>query len=184
MNLKRLTPADSDLLREAWEWDKDRPSWYAQMDHVFSQGSVDNLITQLKDWRKLFIGIFDPDLTAIVIIKWKGEGRFGGDLMAKSSANPDSIVEAIIYLEYETLKFGMKEINVWVAERNRGVRRICERANLKPDGVVMFRGAYRGRVIRWLRHSLTREDLDAQADIEHQTAVFQSGHVLADSARV
>ena len=179
MQLHRIR--DPELLRLAWNWDEGRPDWFRQMDAVFSQGSVESLISQLSDPQKAFIGVFNPDLSAVVIIEMKGN-VFEGHLMAAPHADAEDIVEAITQLSYQMLDFGMREIVVWVAEKNRPVRRICERANLYPDGVVMFKGAYRRRVIRWLRHSITREQLNAEADTENR--VQQPSSVRPNPPRV
>ncbi len=155
--LRRLTKDDSDLLREAYLWDEGRPQWYREADAVFNCGTADDLIAQIDDKRKIFVGVFDPDFTAVVIIEWKGDGLFEGHLLARRGTNLETVIESANYLMRDMLQFGMQEVAVWIAEKNRSVRRLCDSIGLLPDGVVMYKGSYRGRVIRWLRHSIRRE---------------------------
>lgn len=157
--IRRLTSDDADLLREAWEWDASRPSWYKQMDKVFFSASVEDFITMLDDWHYCLIGVFENDLIAIIIVEWKDNGQFEGHLVARRHANVGLIALAAEHVLYDMLDFGLEEASVWVAEKNAGVAKLCARIGLLPDGVVMYKGSYRGRLIKWLRHSVTREEL-------------------------
>jgi hypothetical protein len=164
MRLQRLTSTDADLLRQAWKWDDRRPRWFRDMDAVFWQGSVENLIEQLNNWRKVFVGVFTSGLEAVIIVTWHGNGSFEADLMARRGANTAAIMAAAHQLMHDLLAFGMQEAFVWVAAKHISVRKLCVNIGLMPDGVVMYKGAYRGRVIKWLRHSVTREQLEHVED--------------------
>lgn len=158
--IRRLTSDDADLLRLAYSWDEGRARWYREADNVFNSGPVENLIAQLDDSRKCFVGIWDGDeLAAVIIIDCQHEGQFEGHLMAKSNANTTLIQFAIEHLLHELLQFGLEEVYVWIAKRNQGVRKLCSAAGFAPDGVVMYRGAYHNRVIKWLRYSVQREQI-------------------------
>ena len=157
--LKRLTKDDSELIREAWEWTFTSPAWFQDMDKVFSQGTAENLIEQLDDWRKVFIGVLDPELAAIIIIEWKAEGLFEGHLMTRRRVNVQIIEAAINQVLHDSVEFGMREAFVWIAEKNLGVRKLCATLGMRPNGVAMYKGSYRGRVIKWQRYSITREQL-------------------------
>lgn len=157
--IRRLTPDDADLLREACAWDEDRPLWYRQMDAVFNSGPVEQLIEKLGNATYWFVGVFNPALEAIVIVENHGQGLFEGHLMARRGANGELIAATIQQLLYDLTDCGLGEAFVWVAARHLSVRQICSSIGLVPDGIVMYKGAYRGRVIRWLRHSIRREEL-------------------------
>lgn len=157
--LRRLREQDADLLREACSWDDARPSWYREMDATFSLGTVEDFITQLSDWRNAFMGIFNPDLTAIILVVWCEPGRFTAHVMAKHGTDLQLVTTASKSILYDLLDFDLEEVSVWVAERNKSIRKLCASLGLLPDGVVMWKGSYRGRVIRWLRHSVRREQL-------------------------
>jgi len=157
--IRRLTVADADLLRLAYEWDRGRAQWYVEMDRVFNSGSVDDLLAKLSDVNHAFIGVFDPALTAIVIIQHHEQGQFEGHLMARRGANLQLIKSVISYLLYDLLNLGLSEAFVWVAEKHRSVRKLCANIQFQPDGLVMYKGAYRRRVIKWIRYSIQREQI-------------------------
>lgn len=159
--IRRLTVKDVGLLREAWNWDHGRPSWYVAMDSVFNGGTVDDFIESVEHPATVAIGVFDPLLTAIVIIEHHGSGLFEGHLMAKRGASPAVLVTVIEQLLHDLLDYGLTEACCWIAEKNRSVRKLCANIGFQPDGVSMYKGAYRGRVIRWLRYSIQREQLTA-----------------------
>lgn len=159
--MRRLRQSDADLLREAYNWDVGRPSWYVEADHVFNSGSVDDLVAQLGDPQRAFIGLWDSNeqLTAIILVQHHGSGRYEGHLLAQRGADLQLIAVAIRSLLVDLLQYGLTEACCWVAERNISVKRLCDIVGFQPDGVVMWRGAYRNRAIKWLRYFITREQL-------------------------
>ena len=156
--IRRLVSGDEDLLREAWEWTNNSPSWFRDADRVFNQTTL-NAEEQLGDRAKWFIGVFDQELEAVVIVERKGNGQFEGHLMARRNANAELIASAINHVLADLLNYGLMEAYCWIAEKNHGVRNICNAIGLRPDGIVMWKGSYKGRVIKWLRYSVQRGDL-------------------------
>ncbi len=156
--IRRLVRGDEDLLREAWGWTNGSPAWFRDADQVFNRVAL-NAEDQLADTSKWLIAVFDHELEAVVIVDRKGSGQFEGHLMARRNANAELIASAISCVLLDLLNCGLTEAYCWVAEKNRGVRNICNQIGLRPDGIVMWKGSYRGRVIKWLRHSIRCEDL-------------------------
>ena len=155
--IRRLTIEDANLLREAWQWDESRPSWFKQMDNVFNSGTVDDLVAQVE--KSAFIGIFSPQLSAIIIVEQHAGGSYEAHLMAQRGVDPAVIIAVGQQLIYDMLDYGLSEAVVWIAEKNRSIRKLCANIGFQPDGVTMYKGAYRGRVIKWLRYSIQREQL-------------------------
>lgn len=160
--IRRLTIDDADILREAWGWDAGRPAWYRDMDAVFNAGTVDNLMAQLADPARVFIGVWDDTLHGVIIAEWKGSGYVEGHLLARRQADTQLLSVAIRHVLLDLTNHGLTHAFAWVAERNIGVRRLCVNIGLQPDGVIMWRGAYHGKPIKWLRHSVQREQLIMQ----------------------
>ena len=159
--IRRLRQSDTDLLREAYRWDRGRPSWYIEMDRVFNGGSEDDFIAQLDDPQRAFIGVWDNDdhFTAVILIRHHGSGRYEGHLMARKGTDAQLVSVAIQSLLHDLLDYGLVEAHCWVAERNIGIRRLCANIQFQPDGVSMWRGSYRNRVIKWQRYSIQREQI-------------------------
>ena len=156
--IRRLEQGDEELLHEAWHWSDGAPTWFQDADKVFNQGELD-AVAQLANRRKWFIGVFDERLQAVIIIEWRGHGQFEGHLMTRRRADIQEICHAAVQVTYDLLDCGLVEGYVWVAEKNLGVRKLCSTIGFLPDGVIMYRGAYRGRLIKWLRYSIQRESL-------------------------
>jgi hypothetical protein len=159
--IRRLRSEDVELLREAYEWDRGRPTWYMEMDHVFNRGSEDDLVALLDDPACAFIGIWtdNTQLTAVILIHHHGSGIVEGHLLARRGADTELLTVAVRHILRELFDCGLTQAFAWVAERNIGVRKLCVNMAMLPDGVVMWRGSYRGRVIKWIRHSVQREQL-------------------------
>lgn len=157
--IRRLTIDDADVLREAWNWDTGRPSWYRQMDQVFNRGTVEDFVIQLADPSRAFIGVWSNELYAVVVIQYHGAGVFEGHLLARRGTDIEMIARVVYSLLHDLLDYGLSEAIVWVAERNTSVRKLCARIGFQPDSVWMWKGAYRNRVIKWERYSIRREQL-------------------------
>ena len=150
------------MLREAYHWDDDRPRWYQDMDRVFNGGGETEFLSLLNDKRNVLVGVFDPELTAIIMVVLEGYGVFESHLLARRGANAETIVIAAHSILYDLLEFDLQELYVWVAKRHISVKRLCDNIGLLPDGVRMFKGQYRGRLIEWERRSIRRENLLAE----------------------
>lgn len=157
--MRRLHPGDEDVLRLAWSWDEGRPVWYGQMDRVFNNGSSEDFLAQLGDPLKAFIGVWGDEMEGVIIAEWKGGGFVEGHLLARRRADTQLLTVAIRATLIDLLNCGLTHAFSWVAERNTGVRNLCVSIGMQPDGVAMWRGSYRGRVIKWLSHSIQREQL-------------------------
>jgi hypothetical protein len=157
--MRRLGINDADVLREAWDWDEGRPAWYRQADRVFNRGTVGDFVAQLADTQRVFLGVWSERLEAVILAHHHGSGIVEGHLLARRQADTALITVAGRHTIYELLDCGLTHAIVWVAERNIGVRRLCVNIGFEPDGVVMWRGSYHGRVIKWVRHSIRREQL-------------------------
>jgi SAM-dependent methyltransferase len=159
--MRRLTLDDTRLIRTAYRWDASRPRWYREMDGVFGL-TEDELVKQVTEARNMFMGIFDGELIAIILVVWCGAGRFTAHLLARRHADLGLITIAARQVLHDMLDYELKEASVWVAEKNTGVHNLCANIGLLPDGVVMYKGSYRGRLIKWLRHSVQRDQLLAE----------------------
>lgn len=149
-------------MREAWSWDAEKPLWFRQADTIFNKGTVADWVAQLADNRRWLIGVFSPGLEAVVVVERHGNGQFEGHLTARRHADVQMITTTITYLLHDLLDMGMIEAFCWIAEKNRSVRNLCSTIGFRPDGIVMYRGAYRGRVIKWIRYSVQVEEIPAQ----------------------
>ena len=154
MEIRRLEPADCDLLLEAYEWDADAPTWYRQATDVFGDQTGAEFVNLLSSPAHALIGIFTPELTGVIIMHLIAKGCLEAHLMAQRGADPTAIVLAASQVRDELFGQGAREVFVWVAERNRHVKEICRRIGFVPTGFEMLKGSYRNRVIIWQHMSI------------------------------
>jgi len=157
--IRRLQlPDDEPLLREASRWDARHPSWYRDMDKVFNSGTEDDFIALAQNSTNAMIGVFDNNsLIGVILVQMPEPYIHEGHLLARRGADKLLLTTALVTTISDLFNLGMVEAFCWVAERNTPVRQICDRIGMIHDGVVMWRGSYRGRVIKWLRYSIRRE---------------------------
>lgn len=167
--LKRLTSEDSELLREAYQWDKGKPQWFLDMDGVFGPQTEDEFVGLADDPQNCLLAIFRPiglrivqhEMVGLVIITYGEE--FTAHLWAKRGTPLDVLWADIEQIKQDMFAIGMRACAVWVAERNIGVQRLCGMIGFQPTGVSMYKGTYRGRVIRWRKYILLKEAMEMAA---------------------
>lgn len=136
-------------------WERDHPQWYRQMDGVFGPQTPDEFVDLVDDPENALIGIFNPELTGLITASLASKDRYAVHLWAKRGTSLDVLAEAGYQIREQLVRFGAKEIFVWVAEKNRPVKQLCARLGLLPDGIEMLKGCYKGKVIVWQRLTLT-----------------------------
>jgi hypothetical protein len=166
VNLRRLyLETDELLLREVFTWQQNAPQWFQQMDSVFGPRDVCDFLKAIAEPGVILIGIFQRvgfrfighDFIGLIIVAEAGEDVFNSHLCAKRGASPKTLAHAAAQVVNDFIAMGMKQGFCWVAEKNRAVRRLCSTIGFQHEGIVMYKGTYRGRVIKWLRYSIKAE---------------------------
>jgi hypothetical protein len=148
--LKRLTSEDSELLREAFNWDRDAPPWFQAANTAFGANDLDVFLAR----DAVFIGVFDTELIAVIVLTMIAPHIFRADLLAQRRADTVTIAAGASIVISDFLSMGMKFGYCWVAEKNLGVRKVCGSIGLTHNGLTLYRGSYRGRDIKWLCYSI------------------------------
>lgn len=151
--IKRLyADVDEGLLREAFSWNEGVPTWVSDMDAVFGPQDADDFIKALSN--TILIGVFTPDFCGLLILEPSGQDVFAAHLCAKRRTPLNILTEAASRAIDDFLALGMVEGFCWVAEKNYSVRRLCGTIGMTHEGIVMYRGTYKNKLIRWLRYSV------------------------------
>jgi hypothetical protein len=151
MDIRRLSPeSDVELYREAFAWDVDAPRWYAQMDSVFRPDSFDECLSLATHDDQVDVGVFEDGLIGLITISRRGPGLYEAHLSAKRGTDLNLLAEAGYQVKEQLFGLGMKRGFVWVAKKNRPVRRLCQLIGFTPDGFTMLRGRYHDKPIEWL----------------------------------
>jgi hypothetical protein len=179
MHIRALKADDYELYQEAFDWTGKAPEWFRQLDSVFGWPDFETYYEQTKD--KISFGIFDNELVALVTIIERARGIYEAELSARRGTDVLLIIEATRVIRDAVFAHGCLEGFMWVALRNRMVLKVCEAAGFQRDGIRMFRGVCKGRVIEWVRLSCRRmEWVNEQRakDNDHADAV---GHAIGDA---
>jgi hypothetical protein len=155
--IRRIDPVvNEDLLREAHSWDKDAPDWYRSCDKVFGP-TMDEFLAQTKAEDQIDIGIFAPEFCGLISLTRRAAGIYEAHLRARRRTPLEPLALAGRQVIDDLLGMGMETGYVFVAEKNRPVRKLCCMMGMQPDGIAIYRGSYKGRVVQWLRYSVERE---------------------------
>lgn len=157
--LRRLTSEDSGLLREAFAWDANAPPWFQAANIAFGPNDVEAFLNR----DAIAIGVFDPELIAVIVLTQTAPHMFNADLLAQRRADVVAIAAGASVVIDDFLRMGMKFGYCWVAEKNRGVRKLCGTIGLTRNGLTLYRGSYRGRNIKWLCYSIQPAATEAAA---------------------
>jgi RimJ/RimL family protein N-acetyltransferase len=161
MNIRALHPSEEGLFQQAFAWTADSPVWFRQMDKVFPETFGDYHLRAF-DTGEINYGIFSDGLVGLFTVCHCGSGVFNVHVSAKRGASVDVMLEAACMLRDHLFKTGAQVLHGWVARFNRGVIRLGEHAGFHRDGVRMFKGECRGRVIEWVHLVSTRADWEAE----------------------
>lgn len=154
--IKRLDPiVDESLLREAFHWDAKYPVWFKESSTVFGANDLNAFLERVKD--SILIGIFDSELVGLLILRQVIPHHFEADLCAKRGTNVNVLAEGAYRVIQDFLRMGMQEGFCFVAEKNLAVRKLCGTIGMSYDGCCVYKGAYKGRVIKWMRYSIKPE---------------------------
>lgn len=156
--IKRLDPIEDEaLLRQAFAWTAECPQWQVDMDIVFGPSDVEDFLRMVVEPENVLVGIFSPEFVGLIIVASAGKDVFNSHLCAKRGSDLGVLAQGAYQVTQDFLKMGMQEGFCFVAERNLAIRNLCDTIGFKWEGVVMYRGAYRGRLIKWLKYSIRPE---------------------------
>ncbi len=151
--IKRLNPQkDEHLLRQVYEWDKDYPQWFQDLEKV-AGWPLEQFLKEAPD--RADLGVFDDkEFTALITIIRRDVGVFEGHIWAKRHSKVDNLANAVSWvierlIEDLKMKFGY----VWIAKRNLPIKNLCIMAGLRPDGATVTDGESHGKPIEWERFS-------------------------------
>ncbi len=151
--IRRLDPEkDRERLAEIYEWDRDYPRWFQDLEKV-SHWPLEQFLKEAPD--RADLGVFNEDeMVALVSIIRRDVGIFEGHIWAKRHSKVEHLANAVSWvierlIEDLKMRFGY----VWVAKRNLPIKQMCIMAGLRPDGATVTDGESHGKPIEWQRFS-------------------------------
>jgi len=150
--IRRLDPqTDEHLLREVYEWDKDYPRWFQDLEKV-SHWPLEQFLAEAPD--RADLGVFDDELVALISIIRRAPYVYEGHIWAKRGSRVESLASGVSWvIERLVEDLKMRLGYVWIAKRNLPIKQMCIMANLKFDGSTVIDGESHGKPIEWQRFS-------------------------------
>ncbi len=79
-----------------------------------------------------------------------------------SSISKEELATAIYSIGYEFFNMGAKRCECWGASYNRHTRKLALLCGMRPDGMICYAGTHRGKLVKSVRYTVTREEHLAQ----------------------
>lgn len=182
VHFRRLDPeADVECFRLAYGWDRDAPRWYREMDSVFGDYTFDEYVAKAREATQINVGLFEgTEMFAMITTNLVAAttdpvqyGVYDLHLAAARHAGAEKIVGAFASIRRQMFEdLNALALYGWVASVNRPLVSLSRRLGFVPDGLLMFKGMVRGKVIRWERVAYTRGDYE-QEKADHRAVEYQ-----------
>ncbi len=155
--IRRLDPEkDRECLIQCFEWDKDYPRWYRNLEKV-SHWPLEQFLKEAPD--RADLGVFNADeLVALISVIRRDVGIFEAHIWAKRGSCVENLAAAASWVierlvEDLQMRFGY----VWIAKRNLPIKQLCIMSGLRFDGTTVTDGESHGKPIEWQRFSYGEE---------------------------
>ncbi len=151
--IRRLDPTtDEHLLREIYTWDKEHPQWYQDLEKV-AGWPLEQFLKEAPD--RADLGVFDgEEFVALISIIRRDVGVYEGHVWAKRGNKVEDLAAAVNWVvERLTEDLQMRFGYVWIAKKNRPIKKVCTMAGLRFDGTTLTDGESHGKPIEWQRFS-------------------------------
>lgn len=156
--IRRLhLPTDLPLYRQAHTWLVNSPPWRLATEAVFGRVDWEGYIGGVGAPGRCDIGVFgDEGLIATVTLTLTARATYEVHFDAAPSASKAVVIGAGCTIRDRLFgQYAAQLAYTWTPRWNRGVLGINRAIGFTPDFVTLFRGAYRGRPIEWVRYSIT-----------------------------
>lgn len=178
--IRRLDPdKDIELYRQCWGWFQDCPAWVKEALAAYSVSTFDEFM-ELAHGNRADVGVFDSErLVAVISLQLVASGTYEVHLSSVRHPPRTLLLEAIV----NVVKLGFEELGIEIGfsftpSYDKGIIALIRAAGLRQDGVIKLRGTSRGRVVKWIRSIITREDYESNIKAEPDADRF--GPILAN----
>lgn len=145
MQWKYLKTTDTDLLRQAYEWEKDFPVFYKDANSYWRPTFED----ALKFYSKCILcGLFeDGEFVGMIFMEHFGPEHLNVHLdLKRGKAITPEIIEQV---RDDQFRKGIKSAQVWIMTRNKAIGAVMRSAGFDETGLTMRQGHSHGRVLGW-----------------------------------
>jgi RimJ/RimL family protein N-acetyltransferase len=139
------------LCQIVWDAEQESPAWFRTSGQVWHP-TFATFEAFWNDTEKY--GLFDDErLLAVVYIEDIGPGMLNVhcSVLDPKTAERHLIAFFQSLVRKKAVYEGATTIVGWLLDKNRGLRRVIEKAGFYPTGLTMRYGQYRGRVLKWVQ---------------------------------
>lgn len=145
MNWRYIEGTDTELLKQAYEWEKGFPVFYREANAYWR-----TTFTQALEFysKCILYGLFENgEFVGMVFMEHFGADHLNAhlDLKRGHTISPELIAE----VRDDQFNKGIKSIQVWTMTRNRPIMAIMKAAGFDETGLTMRQGRSHGKVLRW-----------------------------------
>lgn len=147
MNWRYLDISETDLLREAYEWEKDFPTFYKDAGCVW-RSTFDEALKFYEPC--ILYGLFDEgEFIGLIYMERIGTKHLNIhlDLKRGKVITPEIIAQ----VRDDQFRQGIATGQVWVMKRNRPLQMILRAAGFDDTGLEMREGHSHGKPVRYLQ---------------------------------
>lgn len=160
ISIRVIDPAkDEYLLRRAFNWQTDKPTWWRTSMAVWKAGvTLDKYLEYAHHDAQIDIGIFgdDYDFTGLITLAETDEKNvFESHIDAPRTARLDELVEGVEIARDFAFQSGTKAIYNYVARMNRPILKLCRKVGFRETNARVIYGAIGNKVIEWKEFVLT-----------------------------
>jgi hypothetical protein len=160
--IRRLNPdTDLDLYRQCWGWYEALPRWARAVLAVYSVSTFGEYL-ELARGPRANIGVFDgDDFIAMVTVEWAAEGVYEVHFSSERRPPRDVIVEAMINVTRIVFEELGAEVGFsFTPNYDKGIITMLRAIGMRQDGVEKLRSSHRGKVVKWIRSIMTKDDYE------------------------
>ena len=131
-----------------WNAEELAPGWYIAGSHVWTP-DFEAFESFLHNCGEIY-GLFDSDgLAAVLYLEFTAPDAVNIHISVLRKIDRDELINFLVEMKERKAREGVKFMQGWVLEKNRGMMAIAEAVGFRRTGARMDFGEYNGRVLRW-----------------------------------
>lgn len=156
---RRLTKCETDepYFRIAQEWADQEPEWLKALDRLEGV-QVADLWEEADNPSNIIVGLWNNgEYRAFFAYQHSGGGAFECHLISKRGVKAEEVRDEIWRWGWGIFEqLNAHCLYAWIPDLNRVSRVMTNLLCVAFDGVIRWHGVYRGRIMKWRRHTLYR----------------------------
>lgn len=173
MRLQRLNPAtDEALYRQLYEWNEQTPGSYRASDDAWGEDSWEEFYERANRTDLIDCAVYNAadELEGSITVLQVAPKVWETFVIGRRGSDAECLTMACFAMARELMAAGIAEVfTSWVWEKNRGALKLNRNAGMQETGVGLYKGAYKGRPLKFLQLAMDRARMEALHNGEIET---------------